>query len=43
MRRNRIEEIVDIFGNFITDTPSKVKAPEITVVTENSEEVDEAE
>lgn len=40
MRRNRIEEIVDIFGNFITDTPSKVKEP---VITDNSEDADEAE
>lgn len=38
MKRNRIEEIVDIFGNFIEDTPKESKAPDITKVSEEADE-----
>lgn len=38
MKRNRIEEIVDIFGNFIKDTPKESKTPEITKVIEEADE-----
>lgn len=43
MRRNRIEEFLDIFGNFITDTPKENKEPKTTVITDISEESDETE
>lgn len=38
MKRNRIEEIVDIFGNFIEDKPKEPKAPEITKISEEADE-----
>lgn len=42
MRRNRIEEIVDIFGNFIKDTPKESKESKAPEITKVSEEADEA-